>query len=265
MASAPRFLLIALFSVVLIPSAQPQDGKAIEKDELGKWINQKNDCPADRSPYFYRLDEFDFKHDGTPQLIAVASTCMTGTAGPDIHSVFSRGADGAIVELAIAEPKDPKTYDNLFGNRNYDLTAEDGLLVATFADDPDRGTPLVIEYKWSGKEFSVSSIQKTGIFQTSYDCAKAESEVEQAICHVESIASPDRELAAVYRSLLAQMSAPERDALRSEQRQWLVERDRLCTPYKGWVSCLSDFYQKRTDSLRKRLAATGRSQSPQRP
>jgi uncharacterized protein YecT (DUF1311 family) len=235
-------------------SARAQESKPIEKEEIAKWINRLNECPDDPPLYFYRLDYFDFKGDGTKQAIVVASTCMTGTAGPDIHSVFSRNSDGELIELKVPDA-DRKTYDNLFGNRNYDLSVEDGLLVATFGDDSDRDTPLAIKYKWNGKEFAIASIQKTGVFPTSYDCTKATGEVERAICHVSTLANLDVQLNALYKTLQSKLNLPDREVLRQEQRQWVVTRDKQCAPYKGWVSCLTDYYQKRIDELKKRTAA----------
>ncbi len=209
------------------------------------------ECTADQRPYFWKVDYYDFKGDGTQQAIVIASTCMTGTAGPDIHSVISRNSSGELEEMKIAEV-DPKTYDNMFGNSNYTLSVENGLLVATFGDDSDRDTPLIIKYKWNGKEFAVASIQKTGIFPTSYDCTKALTDTESAICHVDTLADLDIEMSDLYKSLLTKLTGPEREALRQEQRQWLAARDKRCTLYKGWVGCLSDYYQKRIDQLKKR-------------
>ena len=184
----------------------------------------------------------------------VASSCATGTAGPDIHSVLSRDTSGEIVALKIQEV-DPSTYDNLFGNRNFDLSLEKGLLVATYGDDPKRELPLVIKYKWNGKEFEIISIKKTGVFRTSYDCAKAQGEVENAICHVKELAELDLQLSSAYKVLLGKLAAPERQGLRLEQRAWIAERDKDCAPYKGWVDCLTDYYQKRLDVLKKRSAS----------
>ncbi len=246
--------LAILLLLLCIPSARAQKQKPIEKQEIADWFYKKFDCPAKPPMYFYSFEHFDFKHDGTEQAIVVAMTCDGGTGGPDIHSVVSRDSDGELEELKIDEP-DAKTYDNLFGNRNYGLSVEDGLLVASFGDDSDRGTPLIIKYKWNGKEFAVATILKTGVFPTSYDCSKATGEVERAVCHVDSLAKLDLELSAVYKSFLAKLTGPDRDAFRNEQRQWLNDRDKKCAPYKGWVSCLTDFYQKRIEELKKRTDA----------
>ena len=239
--------------------AQAQKWKPIGEDELAQWINKQNDCPADSPPYFWRLDYYDFRGDGHEEAIVVASSCMTGTAGPDVHSVVDRDASGALVELKIPEA-DSKTYDCLFGNSNSDLAEHNGLLVSTFHDDA--GEPLVIKYKWNGKEFAIVSIDKTGVFKTSYDCLKADSDVEKAICHVEELAKLDVQLGASYKSLLAKLSDAERSSLRAEQRQWLAQRDKECVLYKGWVGCLSDHYQKRIDELKKREASLPTADHP---
>jgi len=242
-----------LLCLSLVQSARAQKSKPILREEIAKWINSLNECPDDPPLYFYRLDYFDFRGDGTKQAIVVASTCMTGTAGPDIHSVFARDSDGALVELKVPDA-DRKTYDNLFGHRNYDLSVEDGLLVATFGDDSDRDTPLTIKYKWNGKEFAIASIQKTGVSPTSYDCTEATGEVERAICHVSTLANLDVQLNALYKTLQSKLNLLERETLRQEQRQWIVTRDKQCAPYKGWVSCLTDYYQNRIAELKKRIA-----------
>jgi len=231
-----------------------QNPRAISEAEISQWINHNRDCPAGSQPYLWRLDYFDFKGDGNQEAIVVASSCTTGTAGPDVHSVLSRDSSGEIVELKIHEV-DPSTYDNLFGNRNLDLSVEQGLLVATYGDDPKRELPLVIKYKWDGNEFGVVSIKKTGVFRTSYDCARAEGEVESAICHVKELAELDLQLSSLYRALLAKLAAAERTALRSEQRAWIAERDKDCAPDKGWVDCLTENYEKRMEQLKKRSAS----------
>jgi len=230
-----------------------QREKQIGKDEVEAWLNQKHDCPADPPPYFWRFDFFDFKGDGNQEAIVVASTCMTGTAGPDVHSVVARDRAGSLVEWEIADA-DPSTYDNLFGNRNYDLAVRNGILVATFEDDLDRETPLIIKYKFNGERFVISSIQKTGIFPASYDCAKAASEVERAICHVRSLADLDVQLNATYRSLASGLPPGEREKLKLEQQDWLRKRDRECAPYKGWVRCIAGIYEDRIAVLKKRLS-----------
>lgn len=241
-------LWLALHSFALA-----QNEKPISKDEVGVWLNQKNECPTDPLPYFWRFDSFDFNGDGSQEAIVVASTCMTGTAGPDVHSVIARDRGGSLVEWDIADG-DRATYDNLFGNRNYDLAVRNGTLVATFEDDPDRETPLIIKYQLDGRKFVILSIQKTGIFPTSFDCSKAASEVERAICHVRPLAELDVQLSTIYKSLVSALSSEERVKLKLEQENWLRKRDRECAPYKRWVHCISGMYQERIVVLKSRFS-----------
>lgn len=245
--------VIVALSLAFTSYALAQRDNQIGKDEVGVWLNQQHDCPADPLPYFWRFDFFDFKGDGNQEAIVVASTCMTGTAGPDIHSVIARDRAGRLVEWELAEA-DSSTYDNLFGNRNYDLAVRNGTLVATFEDDVDRETPLIIKYKLNGEKFVISSIQKTGVFRTSYDCAKAATEVERAICHVRSLADLDVQLSATYRSLASTLPYGEREKLKLEQQNWLTKRDRECAPYKSWVRCISGMYKDRIVVLKKRYS-----------
>lgn len=245
--------VIVALSLAFTSVAIAQRDNQIGKDEVGVWLNQQHDCPADPLPYFWRFDFFDFKGDGNQEAIVVASTCMTGTAGPDVHSVIARDRAGSLVEWELTEAES-STYDNLFGNRNYDLAVRNGTLVATFEDDVDRETPLTIKYKLNGEKFVISSIQKTGVFPTSYDCAKAATEVERAICHVQSLADLDVQLNATYRSLASDLPSVEREKLKLEQQSWLRKRDRECAPYKGWVRCIAGMYEDRIAVLKKRLS-----------
>lgn len=244
-------ILLGLGCIHWVRAQQPKS-KPIDEKEISDWYNKKYECPADRPLYFYTFEQFDFRGIGTDQAIVVAMSCQGGTGGPDIHSVISRDEDGELEELKIADAA-PKTYDNLFGNRNSTFSVEKGLLVATFSDDPGRdNTPLIIKYKWSGTEFAIVTVEKTGVYPTSYDCARKLTEMENLICHVDSLAALDVQLGAIYKSLLAKLAAADRDSLREEQREWLAGREKTCPIYKGWLGCLSDYYQKRVEMLKKR-------------
>src|SRR5262245_6685276 len=65
----------------------------------------------------------------------------------------------------------------------------------------------------------------------SFDCTKARTAVETAICADASLKAQDVQLAQAYARLLAAMQArePEKAAqLRDEQRRWVQERERSC-------------------------------------
>lgn len=78
-----------------------------------------------------------------------------------------------------------------------------------------------------------------GISGPSYDCAKAETSTERAICGSFELWLEDRALASIY-SVLRDVSASEdRNALAQKQRAWIIERD-LCG---SEVDCISDRYR----------------------
>ena len=117
-------------------------------------------CESLDQIYINHLEYHDFIGDGRPQAVVVASTCETGTAGPDVHAVYKRGAYGKLVELPFLNAKGDPPLSNeatennekypLFGNPNYALKVEDGKLVVHFGDTSDREEPVVIWYKWDG-------------------------------------------------------------------------------------------------------------------
>jgi len=59
----------------------------------------------------------------------------------------------------------------------------------------------------------IVSIKKSGVFKTSYDCAKADSEAENAIGHVKELADLDIQLGSIYTSVVATLSVTDQAAL----------------------------------------------------
>jgi len=249
--------LISLIALALAFSpgqqATHRQSDPIEEDELGEYLAKQNECPADQIN-FWKTDEHDFLGVGYPQLVVVAATCMTGTAGPDVHSVYTRDEKGELKELEMETP-DLSKYPVLFGNSNSSFTLEDGLLVDTYHDTSGRDGPLVIKYKWNKEKqkFVAVRIEAAKPYATSYDCAKAEKDTERAICYVESLADLDVELAKVYKTYLGTLDPQSRVQARKEQRDWLQEREKQCPIYKGWVECLEDMYKTRTAQLQKEI------------
>lgn len=82
----------------------------------------------------------------------------------------------------------------------------------------------------------------------SFDCAKAASAVERAICADGSLAQLDRELAAAYGRRLQETSeAGDKDVIRAAQRTWLQQRDSGCRNASGeaLARCLGNAYRAR--------------------
>ena len=151
-----RFIfLIALFTQTACVGAVMSAVNAREvedRQKLKQWIVQNKADPQCESvpmiaPIIYH--DFNRARDLTEELVVVASTCMTGTAGPDIHTVLTPTADGGFIEWEIPEVAG-KLFDaaNMQGNRNYRLSVKDDLLVATWRDRSGRTEPpLTIYYQ----------------------------------------------------------------------------------------------------------------------
>jgi uncharacterized protein YecT (DUF1311 family) len=256
-------LLISLLA--LFPGQQPahKQSDEIKEDELAQYLAKQNDCQPDQI-YFWSTEEHDFLGVGYDQTIVVASTCMTGTAGPDVHSVYTRDEKGELKELGM-EALDWNKYSVLFGNSNSSFSIENDLLVDSYHDTSDRDNPLTVKYKWNAEKqkFVIVQVDAAKPFTTSYDCTKA-TDTAQAICYVETLADLDVELANVYKAYLHTLDAESRKRAVEDERHWLAERDRSCTIYKGWVDCLEESYKKRTAELQK-LTETAKKASESRP
>lgn len=84
----------------------------------------------------------------------------------------------------------------------------------------------------------------------SFDCAKARTPIEQAICGSPSLSAQDRALADAYvaAQAAAASDSPEAAALRDAQRAWVSERNRNCST--GNISaCLAAAYRARLAAL----------------
>lgn len=83
----------------------------------------------------------------------------------------------------------------------------------------------------------------------SFDCARAATPVERAICADADLAALDRELDARFRAKLDDASFLERRSLRRRQRDWLKQRDAACGEHAGagLVACLAERYRERLD------------------
>jgi len=110
----------------------------------------------------------------------------------------------------------------------------------------------VAVFRFAKDHFEVESKKAAPVYPVSYDCAKTGLMVEQAICHVESLAVLDRSLDEKYRALCAKL--PRRTAVvQAEQTDWREKRNAV-TIYKWWVDELSKLYQERIAAVDERTA-----------
>lgn len=79
----------------------------------------------------------------------------------------------------------------------------------------------------------------------SFDCSKAASTTEKMICNDPAISKLDEQLAAAYKT--ASDAATDKDALKTQQRDWLKQNRNLC----GDTTCLTQTYQNRIAELLK--------------
>jgi uncharacterized protein YecT (DUF1311 family) len=244
-------LRIAIVWLGLPAIAQSAD-QPITQAEIKKVINEYSQCDSLDQIAIDLVEYFDLFGDGRKEAVVVASTCMTGTAGPDVHAIYGRDEKGEVVEHSL-DDREPVVGPGgsklpVFGNPNYGIAVEDGVLVARWMDSSDRENPVIIWYKWDGKAFVVDHMKVQGPFTTSYDCRKATKEMDCAICYSPKIAALDVQLSEVYRA--ARRSSARRQTLQEQQRDWLTQRGKQCVIYKWWVDCLSDLYTKRIDELK---------------
>lgn len=220
-----------------------QKQQQISKEDIQKFFSKAPDCEG---VHIDTLDYFDFAGSGNEDAVVVASTCATGTAGPDVHSVVHRQPDGSLAELKIPEPT-KQQWAALFGRIFYKLGVENGLLVETFHDESGRKDPLVIRLHWSARDnqFEVVEAKMPPRYKASFDCDQAKTTIENAICYSATASSLDVALNLAYKTWLDHLDNADSDVLMKEQKQWLQKRDAICGADREAVSCLATLYQAR--------------------
>ncbi|CAG9238915.1 LprI domain-containing protein [Paraburkholderia tropica] len=89
----------------------------------------------------------------------------------------------------------------------------------------------------------------THTYAASFDCEKAASSVEKAICADSSLNALDEQLAQQYRETLGNLPADEAATARSVQRNWLRERDACAAQAAGARDCLKSSMERRMTAL----------------
>jgi uncharacterized protein len=80
--------------------------------------------------------------------------------------------------------------------------------------------------------------------KASFDCRKAATPVERAICADRDLAEADRQLSSAYKTTVSR-AADGRERLATAQRAWLARRDRECGPLAEPGACLLRAYGRR--------------------
>jgi uncharacterized protein YecT (DUF1311 family) len=111
-----------------------------------------------------------------------------------------------------------------------------------------------------------SGINPTPQSVTSFDCARAASQVERMICSDLDLAFADGGLAEDYRILMRRLPQSERAELLSEQRAWLARRDRcrdrqcVTAAYEARRAAVSEARDQRDSWLRRNVSRVGQCQ-----
>jgi uncharacterized protein len=94
----------------------------------------------------------------------------------------------------------------------------------------------------------------------SFDCAKAHTPQEKAICASPELSKADDGMAAAYQAALAAAPPEFHDRIRDAQRAWIRRISLNClpgNPNRPLDACLHDAYKARTDALEHTLHSVG--------
>jgi uncharacterized protein YecT (DUF1311 family) len=114
----------------------------------------------------------------------------------------------------------------------------------------------VAAYAAGPQEVHIPMSKLTGLMRAnplaplaSFDCEKAESATEKAICSDAAVARLDRRVADAYAWRLAWAQEEEKAGFKQAQRDWLTARDKSCGATENLNSCLTEQYSARLKAL----------------
>ena len=254
MMSVKRLLfLLAFFSLGLnlILSAGIRDYDFVSYLKQTKFP----DCPMESPIRIDSIMFFDFGKEGSEKAVIERWSCMSGTGGRDIHSVYMLEGSSGVKEIKINYSSQTAKVSGiplpLIGNRNYTFVIKDGLLCEDFYDGSGRKNPIENCFEYREGEFNLVSQNYGPTYPTSFDCRKAKSDREISVCGNEDLAKMDLELNRLYRKLSDSLSLPERKKLIKQQREWLRQTD-LIEVYKA-SDPFREAYASRTEELKAQI------------
>lgn len=84
----------------------------------------------------------------------------------------------------------------------------------------------------------------------SFDCSKASTAIEKAICARPELAKADRAMAAAYTALVGRLTGAAKDHLVKDQARWIASRNKACTGGAEEIArCLRQRYEARLENL----------------
>jgi uncharacterized protein len=157
------------------------------------------------------------------------------TPAPSHDHTLVRGVQAGLARLGYA----PGPADGLIGRNTRTAIRQferDGGL-------PETGQPSADLLARIDAQAGTPATSKAATPQPSFNCAKASTDVEHAICNSVALADQDRRIAALYSSAIASASDP--GSIRTRQRLWIGERDSC----GGTEACLSQAMAERIGEL----------------
>lgn len=257
-----RAAVVVVLFTVPVEGAERRDIRSFDfdgyfRDKYSECIKQFGETAAPDLSVRYH----DFEDDGAEEAMVVGSSCYTGTAGPDIHSVFRLDEQGKLKELPVRHQntfKGKAVYADLVGNRNFDFEARNGLLCEVYHDGSGRERPLTLCYRLRGDEFILDRAEKGGGYRASFACDGAKSDREKAVCGTKALAEADVRMDRLYRTLLSRLPRVDREVLRAKQREW-IERVDAVPAYKDYGAFLDRAYAARIGELKELTAGLDRT------
>lgn len=118
-----------------------------------------------------------------------------------------------------------------------------------YAVGPYSSGPQEVEIPLSALQGALRSNLRTPV--PSFDCDKAGTPIEHAICASAELARLDRRMAQVYRRRSMTGDTASDARIRADQRAWISSRDARCGQQQGAVldHCLADMTRARTAQL----------------
>ena len=160
------------------------------------------------------------------------------------------GPNARSIDEARAAYRDPLRAEDGEGGRTFRLSVDPGDVdIRSIETEPRGYEPVGCAVSDAGP--SNEFVYRRTTFNAGFDCGRAVTPVEVAICGQELMALGDREMTEAYRMVRAASSSEDATALLASQRAWLKQRNGACVGDDEVVDdvCLARAYSNRLVEL----------------
>jgi uncharacterized protein YecT (DUF1311 family) len=170
----------------------------------------------------------------------------TWIAAGGLAALLVLGVVGLGAAIAISGDGDPGDAGTVAASDSRDAGAAEVAPPTTTATAASAGAPTAPQLAAAS---SVTAPVSTAVPEPSYDCGKARSTVEIAICADVELARLDKVMADRYLEVRRRYQGADRDALKVEQKAWWRERE-ACADGPDLQACLTESMVRRELELR---------------